>query len=379
IGCGGRGTGACGDALAADERVKIVAFGDVFKDRVESSLGNLKQKFGDRITATPETTFVGFDAYQKVLAQDLDYVVLATPPHFRPQHLEAAIKAGKHVFMEKPVAVDPAGCRQVIAAGEEAKKKGLSIVAGTQRRHETPYLETIKRVRDGAIGNVLSGRVYWCGGQLWYKNRQSEWSDMEWMIRDWVNWSWLSGDHICEQHVHNIDIANWVIGAHPVKAIGYGGRARRVTGDQFDFFSVDFEYPEGVHVSSYCRQINDTPSNVSETMVGTKGSTKTSSGHAEITGEKSYRYKVERGQKPSLPYVQEHVDLIESICENKGVNEAETIATSTLSAIMGRIAAYTGREVTWDEVMKSNLRLGPTEYSFDYKMGKVEVPVPGAV
>lgn len=381
VGCGGRGTGAATDAIEADKRVKIVALADVFNDRLEGTKKLLQNKGKDQFAVTDDNVFVGFDGFKKVMATDADYVILATPPHFRPMHLQAAIDAGKHVFMEKPVAVDPVGCRSVMKSGEQAKEKNLSIVAGTQRRHEQVYQEVYKRILDGAIGNIVSARCYWNMGQLWFKERESSWSPMEWMIRDWVNWSWLSGDHICEQHVHNIDVINWFTSMdggsnHPEKAVGMGGRCHRVTGDQYDHFAVDFEYKNGMHLASYCRQINGCDANVSEAVIGDKGTAYSMSGRTWINGPnevKFYGNKI----KQRNPYVQEHIDLIDSIENGKGLNEANNVATSTLTAVMGRIAAYTGRIVTWDEMMSSDLKLGPAEYTMDIPLPQVVVPVAG--
>lgn len=382
VGCGGRGNGAAQDAMNADPRVRIVAIGDVFKDKVENNrqyLQGNKQQY----RVTPDRSFVGFDAIQKVLACELDYVILATPPHFRPAHLAAAIAAGKNVFMEKPVAVDPPGCRSVMESGKLATQKGLSIATGTQRRHEKVYHETYKRILDGAIGDIVSARCYWNQGELWHKDRQTSWSPMEWMIRDWVNWCWLSGDHIVEQHVHNLDVINWFTSKdgtanHPVKAMAIGGRARRPTGDQYDHFAVDFEFENGMHCASYCRQINGCDNNVTETIIGTKGYTRTASGTGRVVvAGKTDRFEGNR-LKQVNPYVQEHRDLIESIEKSQKLNEANNIATSTLTAIMGRIAAYTGQTITWDQALNmTKLRLGPKEYSFDIPMPTVEIPVPG--
>lgn len=390
IGCGGRGSGAAMNALEADERVRLVCAADVFSDRLNSSLTGLSQKFKDRVQVPEDQRFIGFDAFKKALQADVDYVILATPPHFRPEHLAAAIDAGKHVFMEKPVAVDAAGCRSVMASGDKAREKGLSIVAGTQRRHEQCYLETYKRVQDGAIGRPLAARCYWNMGQLWFKERDPKWSDMEWMIRDWVNWRWLSGDHICEQHVHNIDVINWFTSSdgtanHPIRAVGFGGRARRVTGDQYDYFAIDFEYADGFHLASYCRQVNGCDRNVTETIVGDKGETLTESGVCIIKGAQPWEMNTRsrRGPKQTNPYVQEHIDLIDSIVNGKGLNEANNIAISTLTAVMGRIAAYTGKPVTWEEVMDPNnsdpafAPLGPKEYNWDVSLFPHDIPVAG--
>jgi len=275
--------------------------------------------------------------------------------------------------MEKPVAVDPVGIRSVLATGEKAKQLGLSVVAGTQRRHKKSYIETYKRIADGAIGKIVAARCYWNQGQLWYKERDKNWSDMEWMIRDWVNWTWLSGDHIVEQHVHNLDVINWFTGSHPAKAVGMGGRMRRVTGDQYDFFSIDFELGDGTHVHSMARQINGCVNNVSEFVVGTKGSSNCADKIFGPDGAVVWAYEGPKEQE----YVTEHTHLVEAIRSGKPINEAQNVAESTMTAIMGRISAYSGREVTWDEVMASDLQLGPTEYA----LGPVpmsKAPIPGA-
>jgi predicted dehydrogenase len=386
IGCGGRGNGAALDALQADPAVRVVAVADVFNKGEKGAHHAVRALEARGQKISPDHVFVGFDAYKKLVQLDLDYVILATPPHFRPAHLEAAVNAGKHVFTEKPVAVDPPGARLVIKMGKLAQEKGLSIVAGTQRRHEQAYLEAYKRVQDGAIGRILAARCYWNQGQLWYRDRNDpqfpdlkNCSDMEWMLRDWVNWCWLSGDHIVEQHVHNLDVVNWFSGMHPVKAVGMGGRAHRVTGDQYDYFAVDFEYPDGMHLLSQCRQVNACANNVTETLVGEKGWTYTQSGSAQLglhTGSDVWRFDG-RKQRQANPYVQEHKDLIDSIRQHKGLNEANNVATSTLTAIMGRIAAYTGRDVTWDEMMKSDVRLGPKEYSWEIALFPREIPRAG--
>jgi myo-inositol 2-dehydrogenase/D-chiro-inositol 1-dehydrogenase len=407
VGCGGRGGGAAVNALDADNRVKIVALADVFKDRLEGAHNNLKSKYPDRIDVG-ERKFLGFDAYKEVMKTDADYVILATPPHFRPYHIQAAVDAKKHVFTEKPVAVDPWGVRAVIAAGEKAKQLGLSIVAGTQRRHQGPYVEAAKMVRDGAIGKVVAARAYWNQTQLWHNKRGRDWSDMEWMLRDWVNWCWLSGDHIVEQHVHNIDVVNWFVTesrqsatpVHPVKAVGMGGRAHRPTGDQYDYFAVDFVYDDGVHMASYCRQINDCDRNVSEAIIGEKGYLDTNAGFRLVGangqplvsggGGRSRGKGKGKGKGSDQPrsgpfaayhpdpYVQEHKDLIASLTNNGKLNEAANVATSTMTAIMGRVAAYTGEEVSWDKLLNSELRLGPKEFNFDVKLPEnAKPPVPG--
>src|SRR5258706_7618715 len=250
IGCGGRGTGAAGDAIKSSQGVKLVAMGDAFKDRLDKGRESLAAKYGDKVAVKDEHCFVGFDAYEKVLATDANYIILATPPGFRPIHLKAAVAAGKNTFTEKPVAVDGAGIRSVLETYEQAKAKGLHIAAGTQRRHQTGYLEMMKRVHQGEIGELVAARCYWNQGFLWKRDRQPEWSDTEWQLRNWLYFTYLSGDHIVEQHVHNLDVVNWAMRGHPVRAVGMGGRQVRTEpawGHIFDHFAIDYEYPNDAH------------------------------------------------------------------------------------------------------------------------------------
>jgi len=390
IGCGGRGTGAAFDCARASGDVVITALGDAFRDQLDSSLAQLKERFAkeklaaDRLAVTPDRCFVGFDAFQKVLATDVDLVILAAPPFFRPSHLKAAIEAGKHVFTEKPVAVDPQGVRSVIATSELAATKRLAIVAGTQRRHQAHYLEAMKRVHAGDIGELVSGQCYWNMGALWiqraaqnWADRYSKgWSDMEWQVRNWLFTGWCSGDHIVEQHVHNLDVINWALGAHPVKCSGMGGRAARTDamyGNIFDHFAVDYEYPNGVHVMSMCRQTAGATDNVSERVVGSAGFCFTDSADASIKGQKSW----ENEQASPNPYVEEHVDLIASIKAGKPLNEGRQVAESTLTAIMGRMSAYSGRALSWDWAMNaSQLDLTPPHMELK-ELPPLAVPVPG--
>jgi predicted dehydrogenase len=319
--------------------------------------------------------FTGFDAYKQLLeVPEINYVILATPPHFRPVHLKAAIEAGKHAFIEKPVAVDSPGVRLVIEAGELARKKNLGIAGGTQRRHQKSYQETIRRLRDGAIGEILYAKAYWNGGQVWVVDRESPWSDLEWQIRNWPYYTWLSGDHIVEQHVHNLDVMNWVLGTHPVRAVsGLGGRQVR-QGDRqghiYDHFAVEFEYPGGIAVFSQSRQINGCENLVGEVVVGTKGRSNCAD-RIEAKDGRPWRY---RGPSPS-PYQQEHQDLIASILAGNPINEARAIAESTLTGILGREAVYSGQAITWDEAIRSGTRLGPAEYKFGpYPIPTVAMP-----
>ncbi len=335
VGCGGRGSGAANDCVNSSPGVKIVALADAFPDRMKT----LKDKFN----VPDNRCFVGIDAYKELMAlEDINVVILATPPGFRPQTLAEAVKRGKNVFMEKPVAVCPAGIKMVFEASDLAKQKGLAIVAGTQRRHERKYVETMKRIHDGAIGDIVSAQCYWNMGQLWVSQRQPHMSDIEWQIRNWLYFTWLSGDHICEQHVHNIDVINWATGEQPVSVWGVGGRQYRTGpehGNIFDHFGVEFVYPGDVRTISQCRQINGADSNVSERVVGTKG---TSNCAGLIQGENPWRYE---GDNPN-PYVEEHKDLIASIRSGNPLNEGRQVAESTLCAIMGRESAYSRNKFT---------------------------------
>jgi predicted dehydrogenase len=382
IGCGGRGTGAAINFLSAGPNLQIVALGDTFQDRIDSCNAELlKQK---NVQVSPDKCFVGFDAYQKVLEAGVDLVILATPPFFRPEHLAAAIQAKKHVFAEKPVAVDPVGVRSIMATAQKAKGMEISIVTGTQRRHQRDYVSTWQQVSEGSIGEIVGGNVYWNGGKLWHRDPNAQWSEMEYMIRNWVNWIWLSGDHIVEQHVHNLDVMNWFTGTHPVKAVGFGSRIRRVTGNQYDNFSVDFTFENGIHFHSMCRQIDGCTDNVSERVQGIKGSSNCRNSILDLAGNEiwKYKYPVDKDGKPTDtvsvdPYVQEHIDLVTAIRTGKPINEAENTAISTMDAIMGRISAYTGKEVTYEELMNSDLKLGPKVFAFGPVDVDKSIPLPG--
>jgi myo-inositol 2-dehydrogenase / D-chiro-inositol 1-dehydrogenase len=383
IGCGGRGTGAAFNFLNAGPNLQITVLADAFQDRLDRCRQQLKEQ--KDVEIADEMCFVGLDAYQKLLETDIDIVLIATPPFFRPSQFDAAVRARKHVFMEKPVAVDPVGARSIMASARMADAAGLKVVTGTQRHHQRDYLTTYERIKAGMIGDITSANCYWNQSQLWFVNPQPGRTDMENMLRDWVNWTWLSGDHIVEQHMHNIDVINWFTGNHPTKAVGFGGRARRQTGDQYDFFSVDFVYENGMHMHSMCRQINDCANNVSELITGTKGRTNCSNWIQDLQGNKTWEfgYPLDEQGQPShramiSPYDQEIIDLVAAIRNNTPLNEAEACAVSTLTAIMGRISAYTGKEVTWEEMMNSPLRLGPTELVMGPSDIQAIIPVPGA-
>jgi myo-inositol 2-dehydrogenase/D-chiro-inositol 1-dehydrogenase len=385
IGCGGRGSGAAINFLSAGPNLQVTALGDTFKDRVDSTRERIKKDKGQEVPV--ENCFFGFDAFQKVIDSGVDIVILATPPFFRPEHLAAAVAARKHVFAEKPLCVDPVGARSVMATAEKAKELGLTIVTGTQRRHERDYVAAFEHVKAGNIGDVIGGEVYWNQSKLWHRENDPKWSEMEWMIRDWVNWTWLSGDHIVEQHLHNIDVMNWFAASHPVAAVGMGSRLRRINGDQYDFFSVDYTFENGMHFASMCRQINGCENNVSERIVGTKGAVISSPRNVSIKDLKGneiwkYTYPLDEEGKPAPgkmldPYVQEHIDMVAAIRNEKPFNELGNTAISTMVAIMGRVSAYTGKKVTWDEMMNSDLKLGPKVFAFGPVDIPKEVPVAG--
>ncbi len=312
---------------------------------------------------------------------DIDVVLLCTPTHFRPEHFKAAVEAGKHIFMEKPCAVDPAGIRTVIAASKVATGKGLTVVTGNQRRHRRDYWEAFIEIRNGIIGDIVSTTSHWDQGAWWNKTRRPEWSDMEYCIRNWFNIKWLSGDHILDQGIHNIDVVTWFMGDKPLKAVGFGGRSRRLTGDIFDFFSVDYYYNNNKRMLHTARQIDGCDGNVSEQILGTKGiALLNDRGEIKIldwNGNLLWEYDYEN--KPvKNPYNQEHIHFVESIRLNKKINQAEDLAYSNMVAILGREAAYTGKEIGWDEIMASTLRYGPETYEMgplpDYHEGVVPVP-----
>ncbi|MBL8048285.1 MAG: Gfo/Idh/MocA family oxidoreductase [Chthonomonas sp.] len=372
IGCGGRGSGAARDCMAADKDFELYAVGDLFEDRLNQGMGWM----GDIPAAQMNVgnrKFTGFDAYKQVIDSGVDVIILTTPPGFRPRHFSAAIEAGKHVFMEKPVAVDPTGIRMVMAAAEMAKKKNLTVVAGTQRRHDVAYNQCISRIKKGEIGEVVAMNCYWNQGGLWKVDRAANMSDTEWMIRNWLYFTMLSGDHIAEQHIHNIDVCNWVMGEHPVSAMSLAGRQVRTGGDYghvFDHFATEFVYANGVKMISMCRQIDGCDGRVSEHIVGSKG---ISNANTSIkAGKKAWRFE---GDRPN-PYVLEHVRLAKSIKADEGFNEGKQVAESTLTAIMGRMAGYSGKLITWDDAMKSDLKLMPDDMGFG-SMPMPAVAIPG--
>jgi len=388
IGCGGRGSGAVQNFMDAGPGLSVVALGDMFPDRLASCRKMLKEKYNNDVP--DDKCFTGFDNFQKVIGADVDVVIIATPPAFRPTHFKAAVNAGKHVFMEKPLAVDPVGVRSVIADSRKAVAQGLCVVTGTQRHHQRCYIESYKQVQSGLIGEIVGGNVYWNQNYLWHKSKEKGWTDMEWMLRDWVNWIWLSGDHIVEQHIHNLDVFNWFTGQRPVSAIGFGSRQRRITGDQYDNFSVDYIYEGGFHLHSMCRQIDATANKNTEIIQGTKGvwfggDNKTENNHkiVDLKGNVLWKYDFEKEKadfQQNSQSVLEHVNLINHIRDNVPYSQAEETAISTLTAIMGRISAYTGAEVKWDEAMAMDMSLVPENLELkNMDMSQYVLPVPGKV
>jgi predicted dehydrogenase len=380
VGCGDRGTGAATQFLQAGPNVSIIALADIFPDRMERCLQILKDNHKNDV---PEANrFFGFDAYQKVLAMpEIDIVLLCTPTHFRAEQFKAAVDAGKHVFMEKPCAVDPKGIRTVLAAAKEATNKGLTVVTGNQRRHRRDYWEAYIHVKNGLIGDIVSASAHWNQGAWWNKPKRSEWSDMEYNIRNWFNIKWLSGDHILDQAIHNIDIVTWFMGEHPIRAVGFGGRAQRYTGDIYDFFSVDYYYNNNKRMLTTARQIDGCDSCIGERIYGTKGAAIMQDNdtiHIEdYAGNTIWAYDYNANPIKGA-YEQENIHLVESIRLNKKINQAEDLAYSTQVAILGREAAYTGKSITWDEIMASQLRYGPEKYELcalpDYHEGVVPKP-----
>ena len=378
VGCGSRGTGSAMQAAKADKGVKLVAMADMFRDRLETSRAHLQKRIGAQFAVDEDHCFAGFDAYKQLIASGVDVVLLATPPHFRPAHLKAAVEAGKHIFTEKPVAVDAPGVRSVMETCREAERKGLSLVSGLMLRYSTGMREIMKRVHDGQIGKVVALQSNYNIGGLWLRERQPGWTDMEWQLRNWYYFTWQSGDHIVEQHVHGLDLMSWALtGEYPQQCFGLGGRQARTApeyGHIFDHHAVCYEFPSGVRCFSFCRQQNGTSLDTSQLVFGSKGS-------ADLTkrttaGETSWRYSRARGGEKDVPYQQEQDALFASIRAGKPINNGEYMTKSTLMAIMGRMATYTGQTITWDQAWNSQEDLTPPAY----ELGPLPVPpvaVPG--
>ncbi len=384
VGCGGRGNGAANDCVQAGKHlgkveVRITALADAYKDRVDNARAMLA-KAGQEVPASQ--CFVGFDAYRKLCATDVDVVLMATAPVFRPQHFAAAVAAGKHVFAEKPVAVDAPGCRKMYELGEQAARKKLSVVAGTCLRHSAGYAATRRLVaEEKAIGPIRGGAIWYLTGQLWRRPRDPRWNDAEYLVRNWVNFTCMSGDHIVEQYIHTLDMLLWHMNALPTAVVAVGGRARRQTGDQYDFFSVDYEFPGNVHIHGMCRQINGCikKANVGE-IWGEKGFCSFGGG-GFVTDGVGKRLPLPKFNWHGNMYVQEHALLLDSIIEGKGVNHVKEVTDSTLATVMSRASAYTGQRVTWDEIAKSDAACTPS--AADFEGGDVKappddvIPIPG--
>ncbi|MDR2057621.1 MAG: Gfo/Idh/MocA family oxidoreductase [Dysgonamonadaceae bacterium] len=382
IGCGGRGSGAAFDFLNAGNGLTITALGDTFKERADALADQLKNDKG--IDVPEERRFVGLEAYKQVIDSGIDVVIIATPPFFRPMQFKYAVEKGKHSFLEKPICVDPIGYRSIMATAKQAAAKNLCIVTGTQRHHQRNYVESYKKIMEGLIGEITGGSVYWNQSMLWYRTREKKWTEAEWMIKDWVNWKWLSGDHIVEQHVHNIDVFTWFSGLKPASAVGFGSRQRRITGDQYDNFSVDFLMENGIHLHSMCRQINGCASNVSEFIQGTRGSWSTANGETvikDLAGQIVWKYDSEAEKinfKQTNPYVLEHVNWINHIRSNRPIDQASELAISNMAGIMGRESAYTGAETTWEQMTASALDYTPADLNWGkMNMSTFTVPIPG--
>ena len=388
IGCGGRGTGAAIQALSTAGPVELVAMADAFSDRLESSLNEIKKHTSDRVRVPEARRFVGFDAYKQAIECStdegpVDLVILTTPPGFRPIHLEYAVEHDKHVFTEKPLGVDGPGIRRALAAGVAAKAKQLKIGVGLQRHHEAKYIEGVRRVREGAIGEISFLRCYWNSGGVWVREREPQMSEMEYQMRNWYYFNWLCGDHIVEQHIHNLDVCNWVMDGFPVKAQGLGGRQVRIGlefGEIFDHHAVEFTYADGTKMMSQCSHMPGAWSSVSEHAHGTHGSANFSQGRITSAGGWDWRY---REEAPN-PYQVEHDDLFRALREGTPYNEVEYGAKSTMTAILGRMATYSGKEVSWEEALQSELALVPEAYAWDAapptlpdESGRYPIPMPG--
>ncbi len=380
IGCGGRGTGAAFQASMADPNVQITAMADIFRDRLDTSYENLVKENGDKIAVDEDHKFIGFDGYKKVLASDVDVVILTTPPSFRPGHLAAAIEAGKHVFCEKPVAVDAPGIRSVIASAKKAKEKGLALMSGFCWRHDTPKIETYDKLLSGAIGDIHTVYNTYNTGALWFHERKPEWTDFEFEMRNWLYYNWMSGDHISEQAVHSLDLMNWAMGdVMPVSAMGTGGRQSRTQpefGNVYDHFAIVYEYANGKKGFHFSRQQKDCSRAYHLELTGSQGQCYMDVFRKhEISGKESWKWK---GEKTNM-YQNEHNTLFNSIREGKPFNDGARMANSTMLALWGRMVAYTGQTISLEEAMNSEEILGPKleEYNWDLKWPLAEVAKPG--
>ncbi len=390
IGCGGRGTGAIIQALSTKQNVKLVAMADAFADRMQESITAIKKEITDngmdasRFAVTPDTQFIGFDAYKKAMPL-ADVVILATPPGFRPIHFEEAVNQGKQIFMEKPVATDAVGIRRVLAAAAIAKQKKLNVVVGLQRHYQKVYQRWVEALQGGAIGDIIASRVYWNDAGVWVRPRQPQQTEMEYQMRNWYYFTWLCGDHICEQHIHNLDVGNWVKQGYPTSVKGMGGRQVRTGkeyGEIYDHFALEYEYADGSKMYSECRHIKGCLNSVTEQFDGTAG---TAPRPGLIQTRKGFTLMKYDDKMDPNPYQVEHDELFAAIAKNEyKFNDAENGAKSTMTAIMGRMAAYSGQLVEWDKALNSTINLQPPAYSWDAKPqslpdkdGWYAVPIPG--
>ncbi len=384
VGCGGRGTGAARDALLAGANIELVAMGDIFQAKVENSLARLKRiakdepGMQDSIKVTPDRCFAGLDAYKQVIDSGNDYVLLCTPPGFRPAHIEYAVKKGVHIFAEKPCATDAPGVRRILALEGEMKRKGIALLSGFNSRHVFHYADMVKAIHDGQLGDVKALYAYFNTGNIWYREREEGMTLPEYRFHNWFHVDWLCGDHIVEQHVHNLDFCNWIMQGHPVRAYGMGGRQYHVDrgGNIYDHFTIEFEYENGVRLTSMCRQIKGTDTKIGEEIVGTKGFGTIVSRKTQITGENARVFREHPDQHES--HRQEHIDFIAALRRGELPNDTRFLCESSLTAIMGRESAYTGKNVTWDQILNSKLQLTPPDIAkWD---GSIRpVPRPGMV
>ncbi len=385
IGSGGRGAGAVGQMMDADKNVKLIAVADAFSDSASKALTALKKKYPDQVEVPDSAVFTGLEAYKQALASDASLVVLATPPGFRPQHYAAAVAAGKHVFMEKPCCVDAPGFRKLMETNKIADDKNLFVAVGLQRRHEPVYIDRIKQLQDGAIGDINLLRVYWNGSGIWNRPRKEGMTELEYQVYNWYHFCWLSGDNICEQHIHNIDVGNWLKGDKtPVTASGMGGCITRYLGDNkgtgqlFDHHVVEFTYEDGTKMYSECRHIANCLNTIGEWAHGSKGMSECS---LVGGGEKKRDRKAE---KPLSGHAQEQIDLIAAMRAGRRYNEGYYGATSSMTAVMGRMATYSGKLVKWEEAIASKLSEFPDATNFHASApvqknadGDYPIPVPG--
>ena len=384
VGCGGRGTGAVAQIFNAEGNTRLVAVADAFREKAEQALGHLTNHKAASVDVPEERIFTGLDAYKRAIDSDCDLVVIATPPGFKPPQFEYAVRQGKHIFMEKPVATDAPGVRRVLAAVEESKRKQLLVAVGLQRRHEPKYVETIQRVRDGAIGDVILSRVYWNGGGIWYRDRKPGQSEMSFQCNNWYHFNWICGDQIVEQHIHNLDVGCWAKGAYPVECNGMGGRERRYGGDAtksqiFDHTFCEYTFADGTKMMSQGRHLAGSWNHVGEALHGTLG---TADPAGSISGPKAWQFE---GESPG-GHQQEQLDLVKALLGGEIYNEGEYGALSTFTAILGREACYSGKVIRWDDLLERGRNLSPGIDSFTLESnppampdpdGRYPVPIPG--